>query len=57
MNWVVSVYTILLFFVLTPGIVVRLPPKGDKYAAAGVHALIFAVVFQFTHNLIVSLLP
>jgi hypothetical protein len=52
MNWSVTFYAAILFFILTPAILVRLPPKGGKYTVAGVHALVFALIFHFTHKLV-----
>lgn len=40
------IFSILLFFVLTPGILVSLPPKGSKYVVAFTHAIVFAVVYH-----------
>ena len=51
MMWM-SLYAAALFFVLTPGVIVRLPPNGSKLAVAGVHALVFAAVWHFTHKLV-----
>lgn len=52
MNWAVTVYAAILFFVLTPAVLVRLPPKGGKFTVAAVHAVVFAVIFHFTHKLV-----
>ena len=52
MNWVVTIYTAILFFVLTPNIVLRLPPKGKPVLVAAVHAVIFALVYHFTHKMV-----
>ena len=52
MNWFVTVYAALLFFLLTPAILLRLPPNGSKYTVAIVHALVFALIFHFTHKLV-----
>ena len=52
MNWVVTVYTAILFFVLTPNVLLRLPPKGKPLLVAAVHAVIFALVYHFTHMLV-----
>ena len=52
MNWAVTVYAAILFFVLTPAVLVRLPPKGGKFTVAAVHAVVFAVIFPFTHKLV-----
>jgi hypothetical protein len=52
MNWFVTAYTALLFFVLAPGILLSLPPGGSKMTVAAVHAIVFALVFHFTHKLV-----
>jgi hypothetical protein len=41
--------TALLFFVLTPGILLSLPPGGSKMTVAAVHAIVFAVVHKMLH--------
>jgi hypothetical protein len=46
------VFVAVLFFVLTPGVLVRLPPNGSKMAVAAVHALVFALVYQLTHKMV-----
>jgi hypothetical protein len=48
----VSLYAAILFFVLTPGILLSLPKGGSKFQVAAVHALVFAVIFHFTHKLV-----
>jgi hypothetical protein len=52
MSLFVSLYAAILFFILTPGILLSLPKGGSKFTVAGVHALVFAVIFHFTHKLI-----
>ena len=52
MNWVVSIYSAILFFVLTPGIFVRLPPKASNMVVTATHAVIFAIIFHFTHKFV-----
>jgi len=47
MNAVFSIFVVFLFVLLTPGILLRLPPKGNKYTVALVHGLVFAVVLHF----------
>ena len=42
----------LLFFVLTPGILLSLPPNGGKYVVALVHSVVFALVWCLTCKLI-----
>jgi len=52
MNVVMFIYAFLLFFVLTPGVLLTLPPKGSKMVVAGVHALVFAIVWTLTHKMV-----
>ena len=52
MSLLVSLYAAVLFFLLTPAILLRLPPNGSKFVVAGVHALVFALIFHFTHKLV-----
>jgi len=52
MSLAVSVYAAILFFLLTPSILLRLPPTGSKYTVAAVHAVVFALIFYFTHKLV-----
>ena len=47
-----SVYIFVLFFILTPGILLRLPPKGSKMTVALVHGGVFALIYHFTHRYI-----
>jgi len=52
MSVLVSLYAALLFFVLTPAILLRLPRNGSKFTVAGVHAIVFGLIFHFTHKLV-----
>jgi hypothetical protein len=52
MSLLVSLYAAVLFFLLTPAILVRLPPSGGKFTVAAVHALVFALIFHFTHKIV-----
>lgn len=52
MNWTVTVYSAILFFLLTPGILLSLPSKGGKFTVAAVHAVVFAIVWHFTHRFV-----
>ena len=52
MSLIVSIYAAILFFLLTPAILVRLPPGGSKFTVAAVHAIVFALLFHFTHKLV-----
>jgi hypothetical protein len=48
MNLTVAIYSAILFFVLSPGVLLRLPSNGSKMTVAGVHAIVFAAVLYFT---------
>ena len=48
-------YTVLLFVLLTPAILVRLPPKGNKWTVALVHGLIFSTILHLSHRFVLGL--
>ena len=48
MNFVVALYAAILFFVLSPNVLLRLPPKGSTMVVAAVHAVVFGVVLLLT---------
>jgi hypothetical protein len=48
MNFVVALYAAILFFVLSPNVLLRLPPKGSTMVVAAVHAVVFGLVLLFT---------
>lgn len=51
--WMYLLTTALLFFVLTPGVVLSLPPGGGLYTVAATHAVVFALVHKFVgHGLL-----
>ena len=50
MSVFVSLYAAILFFLLTPAILLRLPSNGSKWTVAFVHALVFGIIFYFTHK-------
>ena len=52
MNLTMILFTTLLFVLLTPNIVTRLPPAGSKLTVAIVHGLLFAVVYHFTNKMV-----
>jgi hypothetical protein len=45
-----SLFVAALFFVLTPGVLLRLPPGGSKLTVAATHAVVFALVFHLTNK-------
>jgi hypothetical protein len=55
MEWVMFLCTALLFFLLTPGILVTLPPKGKKITVAVVHAVLFGLLFALSHKTLMRL--
>jgi hypothetical protein len=55
MNLIVAVYAGLLFFLLTPNVLLRLPKKGSTRMVAFVHAVVFALVLFLTSKLMISL--
>jgi len=50
MNVIMFIYIFLLFVLLTPGILLSLPPKGSKWTVAIVHGLVFALVWCLTNK-------
>jgi len=48
MNLAVAIYSAILFFLLSPGVLLRLPAGGSKITVAGVHAVVFAGILYFT---------
>lgn len=60
MNLAVAIYSAVLFFILSPGVLLRLPSNGSKFMVAAVHALVFGILLYitsgFVNNLVQSLL-
>ena len=52
MNIVVAVYMVVLFFVLTPGILLTLPTGASKKVVALTHGLVFVAVWWVTHKFV-----
>lgn len=50
MHLFMFVFVAFLFFILTPGIVLSLPPKGSKVVVAATHAIVFAIVWTLIHK-------
>jgi len=50
-NLFMFLYTAVLFYVLTPGILLSLPPKSSKMVVAATHAFVFALVYKLTHRM------
>jgi hypothetical protein len=55
MNLLSFVYVVILFVLLTPGVLVKLPPKGSLLTVAIVHGLVFALIYHLTHRTVYRL--
>ena len=49
-------YLVFLFYVLTPNVLLRIPPNGSKHVVALVHAVVFAVVYYYTSGYVGAML-
>jgi ABC-type uncharacterized transport system permease subunit len=55
MNVAMLIYLIVLFVVLTPGQFLTLPSAdSSKLIINVVHAVVFAAVYHFTHNMVMN---
>ena len=45
-----SLFVALLFVVLTPGVLLSLPPLGSLLEKALVHGVVFALVYHLSHK-------
>ena len=45
-----TLFTALLFVVLSPGILLTIPAKGSNLVVALVHGLLFALLYHLTHK-------
>lgn len=55
MNFVVALYSAILFFILSPNVLLRLPKKGSTKVVAAVHAVVFGLLLFFTTGLVSQL--
>jgi len=53
MTLILTLYTTLLFIIMTPGVLFTLP-KIKKTNVLISHALLFAVIYYFTHNIVLD---
>lgn len=49
-----SIYAGILFFLLTPGVLVSLPPGATLKIKALVHSMVFIVIYNFTKKPVVN---
>ena len=54
MNVYMSLYLVLLFVALTPGVLLSLPPGGSKLVVAATHGVVFALVYCLTKNYVMN---
>ena len=50
------IYLVFLFYVLTPNVLLRIPPNGSKHVVALVHAVVFAVVYYYSSGYVGAML-
>jgi H+/gluconate symporter-like permease len=50
MNIIIFIVVVFLFVILTPGIVVYLPPKASKLTTSITHGFIFAIIWAIIHK-------
>ena len=55
MNFVVALYAAILFFILSPNVLLRLPKKGSVKVVAAVHAVVFGLLLLFTTQFVSQL--
>ena len=51
-----SVFVALLFVLLTPGVVLSIPPKGSLVTKAVVHGIVFALVYYYSQSTVMTFL-
>jgi hypothetical protein len=49
MNHLFCLFIVVLFVLLTPNVLLRLPPKGGKWTVAIVHGLVFAFILHYSY--------
>jgi hypothetical protein len=55
-NFSSFLYLVFLFYVLSPNVLLRIPPNGSKHVVALVHAVVFAVVYYYTSGYVGAML-
>ena len=55
-NFSSFIYLVFLFYVLSPNVLLRIPPNGSKHVVAFVHAVVFAMVYYYTSGYVSGLL-
>lgn len=47
-SFLITVFATIIFYFLTPGVILRIPKNGKTWTVAAVHALVFFLVFLVT---------
>ena len=55
-NFSSIIYLVFLFYVLTPNVLLRIPPNCSKHVVALVHAVVFALVYYYTSGYVSGML-
>ena len=55
MNALSFIYVFVLFVILTPGVVVTLPPKTSRMIVVLIHGLLFTLILAFTYQIIAKM--
>jgi hypothetical protein len=50
MNAITFIYVFILFYILSPGVLITLPKKISKIVAALIHGLIFTIILAITYR-------
>ena len=56
MNAYFAAYMAILFFLLSPGVLLRLPARGSRLVVAVTHGLVFVAALYLTKNVVLRLL-
>jgi hypothetical protein len=45
-------FIVVLFFLLTPGVLLSLPSGGSLMTKAAFHAIVFGIIYHLTHRMV-----
>jgi uncharacterized membrane protein YvbJ len=52
MHAIIALYAAVLFVLLTPGVILRIPQKGSLLYASILHAIIFGILLYFISKIV-----
>jgi hypothetical protein len=55
MNMNIFLFLAVLAFMLSPGILLSLPPGGSPKVVAATHAVVIALVFSLSHKMLMQM--